>query len=304
MCSMLVNVPIVNQRTQVGSDGAAPEDGNMDCVPASLSAMCQALTGAPQDADAWHDAVYGQGYVGLQDPARYVSYALGRGMRLVYYNAGAAANVTHAVAALQAREPVLLAIPSDWLDNPPHSSSVHMVAGCDTDGGTAMTCMNPWTAAYEHYTLDWWRTLLGACAYQGIWIGSRVEASMSNWTNDGTPNGVPTAHDTEGTTVHYGFAAYVTANPDTPNAVKLDPEGYIGGKDDFLPLADGGVLWYSAYSNAVNRLSGDLGRMVRLLLDSARAASQPAPAPAPSGPPTVEAAWAVVAPLLLAAMKG
>lgn len=295
--TMLVPVPIVSQRDQTGHDGYPPEDGNMDCVPASLSAMAQALLGISQNADQWHDDVYGQGYIGLQDPARYQIYAAAKGLRLTYSEAGAAGDVAAAVAALQEHKPVLLAIPSDWLDNPPHSSSVHMVAGCDTDGGTVLTCMNPWTAAYEHYTLEWWRELLTTCAYHGIWTMERVAPVANNWTNDGAPNGVPTAHDTEGTTVHYGFAAYVVAHPDTPNAVRSDPEGYVGGGDDFLPLADGGALWYSKATNSVNRLTGDLGRMVRLLLDSYRAAQDapPPPAPVPSDPQAEALAAAVVA---------
>ncbi len=87
MVAMRVVVPIGNQRTQVGNDGRAPEDGNMDCVPEALACMARGLTPAltgKLTGDGLHDAVYGQGYVGLQDPALFVGVlAQQYGMRLM-----------------------------------------------------------------------------------------------------------------------------------------------------------------------------------------------------------------------------
>jgi hypothetical protein len=58
---MLINVPEADQRTEVGNDGRAPEDGNMDCVPESLACMARGLEpGLKVTGDGLHDIVYGQ----------------------------------------------------------------------------------------------------------------------------------------------------------------------------------------------------------------------------------------------------
>lgn len=214
---MYVNCPLIDQRTQLGTDGRAPEDGTKDCVPASLASMAAALLGTPQDADAYHDAVYGQGYLGMQDPAAYVSYLASKGLTLTCFTGTPADLLTHALACIRAHTPVLLSIPSDWDANPPTSADAHMVAGCDVDSSAGsdwdhltITAMNPWGtagdgythAAYQTQTLNWWTQRLTACSYKAIWVMTRTAGggSMgvpSGWHDDGTtltaPNGVPTS---------------------------------------------------------------------------------------------------------------
>lgn len=214
---MDISCPLIDQRTQPGVDGRAPEDGNMDCVPASLASMASALLGTPQNADAYHDAVYGQGYVGMQDPAAYVSYLAAKGLTLQCFTGAPADLVNHALWCIRAHTPVLLSIPSDWDANPPTSANAHMVAGCDVDSSAGtdwdhltMTAMNPWGtaadgyshAAYQTETMNWWLERLTACRYKATWVMSPTKASNnvgvpSGWHDDGTtltaPNGVPTA---------------------------------------------------------------------------------------------------------------
>ena len=201
---MRVAVPIGNQRTEVGKDGRPPEDGNMDCVPEALAKRTQALTRRAVTGDELHDAVYGQGYVGLQDPARFVSILAERfGMKLIGPVTGSAqALYGRAVAEIVAGRPVLLSIPSDWNNNPPRSPYAHMVAGCDIGGnGATLTAMNPWTAAYQAESAAWWVERFDRCAYKAIWSMERVEVSEmgvpARWHDDGTtlvaPNRVPTA---------------------------------------------------------------------------------------------------------------
>lgn len=211
---MYVNCPVIDQRTQVGSDGSPPEDGNMDCVPASLASMASALLGGtpPQNADAYHDQVYGQGYVGMQDPARFVPLLASLGLTLTCYTGDPASLVAHAAACIRDGMPVLFSIPSDWDNNPPHSAYAHMVAGCDTDGATWLTAMNPWGvaadgyshAAYQTESFAWWQERLATCAYKATWVlakaggGSNGMAGIpSGWHDDGTtltaPNGVGTS---------------------------------------------------------------------------------------------------------------
>ena len=167
---MKVNVPLKDQRTEIGADGRSPEDGNQDCVPTSLAAMAQALLGQPFTGDAFHDTVYGQGYLGLQNPARYVSLMAANGLDMAYLGDTPARLLARAVAEIDAGHPVLLAIPSDWGANPPRSQFAHMVAGCDTPDANTLVAMNPWGGFYQSQPLSWWQDRLARCSYQGIWI--------------------------------------------------------------------------------------------------------------------------------------
>lgn len=187
---MLVNCPIVNQRTEVGSDGRPPEDGNMDCVPASLASMARGLRpDLKLTGDGLHDAVYGQGYVGMMDPARFVGVLATDGLTLTPYQGTPTALVTRAVAELDASRPVLLSIPSDWNNEPPHSPYAHMVAACDVaheSGVVYLTAMNPWTATYQKQAFDWWVERLAHCSYHGMWVMEVGMPIPQGWKDDGT----------------------------------------------------------------------------------------------------------------------
>ncbi|WIG60492.1 MAG: hypothetical protein OJF49_003240 [Ktedonobacterales bacterium] len=296
---MIVNVPIVNQRTQTGADGRPPEDGNMDCVPASLSAMVAALIGQPQNADGWHDAVYGQGYVGMQDPAKYVVHALGLGVHLFAFNGTAQNLVAVAVEAIRAGHPALLSIPSDWLDEPPHSQYAHMVAGCDVSAdGQQLTCMNPWTAAYETHTLAWWEERLNCCSYKTVWVLEKVEGSqVDNWTDVSDASGAA-ARDQHGNELRFGQAAYVLANKSTANAVEgVAAQAYPFGPDySITALEDGTALIYGKQSNVVSHVGGDAGAVISglyLALVKLQEAD-PGTTPPPAEPPEDAAALAAV----------
>jgi hypothetical protein len=63
-----------------------------------------------------HDAVYGDGYLGGQDPAAYVSYLRGQGVEAVEYQAARGRDlVANAKAELALGNPVLLTIPGSGL---------------------------------------------------------------------------------------------------------------------------------------------------------------------------------------------
>lgn len=247
---MDVNVPIANQRTQRGADGRPPEDGNMDCVPTSLGAMVEALSGTHVAGDDLHDALYGEGYVGMQDPARYVALLARKGLTLAPYTGTPAELVAHAIACIRARTPVLLSIPSDWDATAPHSPYAHMIAGCNVDSSAGqdwahctMTGANSWGtredgyahAAYQTETLDWWVSRLAACAYKATWVLTR-EGTMgvpNGWTDDAA-TGVLTAPN--GAHVVRGFRDHILAAQSwNPALVPLGGEyaSGDGSKQDF-----------------------------------------------------------------------
>src|SRR5258706_12106916 len=112
---MKVPCVLVDQRRQVGNDGRAPEDGNEDCVPAAVDAFIRGFyPGATITADGLHDIAYNEGYIGLQDPARYAAIAGQFGIAMGYLMSSADTLVKFAVSHIQQGHGVLLTIPSDW----------------------------------------------------------------------------------------------------------------------------------------------------------------------------------------------
>ena len=211
----------------------------MDCVPASLASMARGLkpelTGMIT-ADGLHDAAYGQGYVGMQNPADFVPLLARDGLLITPYRGFASALIARAVKEIQAGHPVLLSIPSDWGDTPPTSRYAHMVAGFKIASSGSLTAMNPWTATYQTQTLAWWTDRIGRCVYQGIWVMTLQEAHTAmpiptGWTDDGAtlvaPNKLPIVR---------GFRDHILAATVWPAAlVPMSPEYGVtnGSRQDF-----------------------------------------------------------------------
>lgn len=310
---MRVPVPLYDQRSQTGLDGRPPEDGNQDCVPESLAAMCAGITSLPQNGDAWHDAVYGQGYIGMQDPARYVAYARGRGMALMRIDRGSgAANVAYVVSQLAVARPVLLAIPSDWNNEPPRSPFAHMVAACDiSDDGQTLTAMNPWGGFYQSEHVDWWAERLQACAYHSIWIGADARPEVLNvWHKETNSAGQITgAHDDKAHHVGPGIYSVLSAQGWLgSNALYAD---YIGTGDFLCILDDGHGLpgpaceWLSGGGQHPGCSTSALALVQQvedLKRQLAEAQSAP-PATPPSDPPPPPASSDALAVTLAAALE-
>lgn len=172
---MLVDAPLVDQLNEGTLDGQSDENARANCVPASLTAGIRALVpGATVDGDSLKDAVYGQGYTGATDPARYVAYLASQyGVTMTRYpadgtSATGAALVQQIIAGLQRHEPVTGAIPSQWGTAPADPlnpvGGTHEVTFCDYDG-TNLTAMNPWpvngaSAFYQTQPASWWASRL------------------------------------------------------------------------------------------------------------------------------------------------
>jgi hypothetical protein len=224
---MKIDVPLKDQRTERINDGRPPEDGNMDCVPTSLAAMCQALLGGFYSGDSLHDQVYGQGYTGLQDPARYVDLLARLGLSMARIEAAPADLVARACDAIASGHPVLLSIPSDWNDQPPTSPYAHMVAGCDVPDPNTLTAMNPWGGFYQTQPRAWWQERLARCSYHGIWIVQKGSPTMSGipagWRDDGATLTAPNGHQ-----VVRGFRYFIrTASAWAPENVPLEEERHL-----------------------------------------------------------------------------
>lgn len=255
LATLDVPCPIIDQRNERTNDGQKPEDGSKDCVPASLMSMARGLAadkmqvgGQPMSADYAKDAVYGQGWTGLQDPAKYVAFFARYGLKLTAHSGTAKDRYYYAAAAIQQGVPVLFSIPSDWNDTPPTSSFCHMVAACSSTDrlGTHVTAMNPWTATYQTETRDWWIERLDRCAYKLIWLMERTTQSVA-WHQQSDKTG----RDDAGHTCGEGMLNYLQ-RPEHADLLASDglmSETYVSGNSAFLPLASGAVVRGSKTAN-------------------------------------------------------
>jgi hypothetical protein len=156
-----------------------------------------------------HDAVYGEGYLGGQDPAAYGEWLRGQGVEAIEYRSASGARlVANAKAEVALRNPVLLTIPGYWTGNYAGWDMVHFPRGtyevdaCDAGPGW-LTCMNPWPADgrhafYQRQSDAWWAARicygrLFVCEREAaVGVGPGVPAG---WQDDGTrllaPGGVP-----------------------------------------------------------------------------------------------------------------
>lgn len=223
---MIVNVPLRDQQTEVGSNGQTSPNKNDNCIPTDIAAMLTALTGRDVNGVDIFDAVYGANYIGMQDPARYVTYT-GQEFKCsftpTYGDAGIILNTCLTRLRVDA-SPSLVAIPSDWNDEPPHSTFVHMVSICDYDETSdAFTAMNPFGGFYQTQSRAWWIERINACAYKVLWTLTK-EGPMSGipagWHDDGSILTAPNGHR-----VVRGFRDHILA-ADWPAALQPVNEEY------------------------------------------------------------------------------
>ena len=72
----------LDQLTEPTLDGHPDENANENCVAASLAEGLHILDGGTFVGDELKDAVYGQGYVGVQSAHAYIGYCSERGVKL------------------------------------------------------------------------------------------------------------------------------------------------------------------------------------------------------------------------------
>lgn len=238
--NMLPHAVLVNQLSDGTTDGKPDEDARMNCVAASLSAGIHVLTGTTVYGDTLKDAVYGQGYVGMQAPAQYAASrelaSLGVTMT-PYGSTSGRALVAHIHSELQAGRPVLVTIPSLWAtpvaqQKPGYTTHVVCMAGW---GPSWLRAMNPWGGFWQDGDDTWWALRL---CYGQVWSMSRKAgvASMA-WTKQ--PDG--TGKDAHGNMCGAGDMAYL-ANTGLAASDGLMSETFYDASSSFLPLDNGHIV--------------------------------------------------------------
>ena len=242
----LPGFPLINQLAEGTSDGRPDEDARENCVPASIAA---ALTyyGHATNGDALHDAAYGQGYVGAQSAAAYVTLLSGWGFDLAPVGGSQAALVATLHREVGLGHPTLVTMPSQWgvaPVDPLHPTGwTHVGVACGVGPGMVRV-MNPWGGFWQDEADAWWQARL---CYGQVWpvverAGAQQMAGVpSGWKDDGkvlmAPNGVA---------VRLGFRDYILAHSWYARDVPLAAErGITGGgtQQDFQYTS---LTWTSA----------------------------------------------------------
>ncbi len=274
----LPGFPPGNQRTETTSDGQPPEDGDRDCVPRSIASALTFLTGVQFNGDELHDAVYGQGYLGMQDAARYVDYCAAHGVALSLVQDAPAALIARAHREIAAGHPVLLTIPSQWgipARLQPAGYTTHVVVLCGT-GATSLRAMNPWIAPVWHDNTDayWTDELVGGA----MWI-MRKAGGVAVWTKTATG-----AVDGHGHTVGTGFAALILAKYAQSDG-RTGEMYYDAGKSYVLLSTAPYVLRWTQAGGVSETQAADV---VIDLANQIAHLKAPPPPPPPPPPPTIK----------------
>lgn len=137
-------------------------DGNVneqfDCVPTSIAACLQWLTGKSYTGGAIKNEVYGNGYTGGTAAVQYVGYCRRAGVFLsAIDDSDGGALVTHACQEIAAGHPVLFTEPDPYA--PPSDGFTHVVVGY-SDDGKGITVMDPYIASPVYRTYAQWASEL------------------------------------------------------------------------------------------------------------------------------------------------
>jgi hypothetical protein len=209
----LKGFPLRDQLRDIPSeDGKPAENASEDCVPTSIAAGVQYLTGAKVSADRLKDDVYGQGYVGGGAARSYVVEVAKLGVRLTVRSGSQAQLIGILREELRAGHPCLITMPSHWNTAPknamhPGNSHCGVVYAIDETDGGQMWVMNPWRGFAQKQSIAWWRARL---CYGQVWPMARIEVATpaekpqtapagpklpDGWSWDGAmltaPNNVP-----------------------------------------------------------------------------------------------------------------
>ncbi len=113
-------------------------NAQFDCVPTSLAAALQYLTGIKFSGSEVKDAVYGVGYQGVTAPDAYIGYCAKHGVLLSPYNGTNVALVAATKEQIAHGHPVLLTEIDPYM--PISSGATHVVAAyaCNADSITVM----------------------------------------------------------------------------------------------------------------------------------------------------------------------
>src|SRR6266704_558040 len=207
--SMLAGFPMVDQKSEITSDGRPSENAQEDCVAASICAMCMYLNGIKAfdhdkyNPDKFKDMAYGEALRNSGTAAiKYVDYCKSLGVKLWPLDGDCPYLVEQAHKFLAEGKPVLFT-QDDWIVDtslPEYRGWTHVAAWYADAPGT-LTSMDPWGGFPRMKSDTGWVQVMRA---REIWIAEKI-------VQPATVSGVP-----EG--CHYDQPSHTLT---APNGVKV-----------------------------------------------------------------------------------
>ncbi len=198
----LPHFPIKSQLTSPTMDGQPNENKWYACVETVLASMFQYLTGRQYEPDEIKDAVRGQGYVGFDAAALYVTYAAKQGVHLFAVDNMDKTNLVWSIRQhLEAGRPCIATEPDPYA--PPAKDWSHVIVFHGFDA-SQLVAMDPWTAADITRPDSAWAALL---QFNEIWVGEpmNITSIPAGWIpTDGSTLTAP-----NGISVKAGFREYI-----------------------------------------------------------------------------------------------
>ena len=171
----LQNFPMLNQKVTTLSDGSADPNQLYDCVPTTIAAALQYLTGKAYQGGVLKEAVYGRSYQGATSAAAYVQYCAQQGVRLSSLQGNSGQLVQLAHQQVQAGHPAIGTEPDPYVDLSQFPGTTHVICFFGEDTHT-LTAMDPFGGfAITQTDSVWAQTLVDG----EIWIIEKLEDTVT-----------------------------------------------------------------------------------------------------------------------------
>lgn len=174
---VLHGFPMVNQLHEVTTDGHVSENAEMNCIPASIAAGMEYLTGRHYTGDEVKEAVYGHAYTGPTQIYRYLAYVKEQGVEMrPVLSHNPEVLVAELRKLLASGTPAVISIPGD-VNRPPsdllHPSSVtHVVIAAGFDESGNIRVMNPWGGVWLAGSDAFWASRI---CYGELWAMDKLD---------------------------------------------------------------------------------------------------------------------------------
>lgn len=228
----LANFPLLNQNSDT-HEANAP----WDCVPTCIAASLTSLLGKSFDPGAIKDAVYGAGYVGGTDAARYVAYCAKEGVKLYQITGSPAALIAQAQALLSEGKPSIITIPDPYM---PASSGWTHAEVFHADASGALTALDPYIGKDRTLSdAEWARLLQGGM----LWVLEKLPPPVP----EGVPEGWGWDHEKQeliasnGMRVKLGFCKWVLEHSWPAWDVPLEEEQGLNPLEESNPSLGAGT---------------------------------------------------------------
>lgn len=249
----------LDQLSEPTLDGHADENARDNCVAASVAEGLVTLTRKTFVGDEIKDSVYGQGYIGFESAARYVSYCGAQGVTLSPHNGSQADLVATIHREVLAGHPVVVTMPSNWstpYPDPVHPSGSTHVGLAVGVGPSEIRVMNPWHGFMQDQSDAWWQVRL--CEGQ-VWImqlaGAATRGASPVWKSVDAAS----VADSRGVKAYHAMATYLRAHPTLGDVVPgCAGETYYDQVNSFLPLEGDTVLWWNTPRGSVVEGGGEV----------------------------------------------